>query len=718
MPESEQKDVYVLDATDAENTWRQLAIAALQYNDASERTAAASEQAAEYLGKLADKSGDVEDQQQKMTKAVFSAGAALEVLKKGAQLAFEFLKQGLEGVIADSEGMTKLAAATRNMGYDAEKLVPILEEQSDELEKLWLVDANVTRGMQQLMLQFGIAPGAIDTVTRAVLNYSAATGTDARNSMTGLLRAVENGKEELAKFGVQIETTGDATKDLELVAAELEKRFGGSAAAAAEGLAGTMGQLQRATEDLAKALASFVLSSGVGEKVVKALTEGLDGLTYALSQEAKQESEKLQRQNQLNSAMETRIRMVDRARALEASLATASREGVGIVRAHLDEERARIRVQDERIAKMREEIRLASEATVKEAEQARAVTLSRSSQAEAMERERQLNNQREERERAAAERQKELNRERVAEAERMARAVESIRNKELERTIQADSREFAELNRSERLKRTIRETFDKIEEKRAKDMLEVAKKAAEERKEIEESQLRDVARIQSQIISDMKSAGEQLLSLATTALRDYLVTNQEFTAQYQELSIQRRVADLEEQGVTKTRAEVAQELAEEEANAGKKRLAEALASIAQQAAIKAVFMGAEALAMLAVFNYPGAAAAGAAAAAYAAVAGLAGGAAYAITQSRGFTSEERSTIEGMRRRDEKEKNQVKSGTSKSPTSPTTPGGTSQGEGTVVVYNVFGVAGWTDAQQANALRELMKRHQPSSIGSGR
>lgn len=254
------------------------------------------------FGKKATSSFDRFARQAEMAAKTIKGLFVFDLAKDAANKLIGFVSDGAKALAEEERSAGRLGAAFQALGYDAGKLLPYFNDLAEKLEAETLIDGETIRQVEQLLVQFGIAPKAIESATRAILDYSAATGKDATAAATQLLSAVTSGKEEIGKLGVDLETTGDKTKDLLLATDQLAEKFGGSAAGATQGLAGQLGSLEKATGDLSKALAEFFLKSDAGQKVLKGLTEAIQGVTYALSDEHKKQEEAAARTLKLASA--------------------------------------------------------------------------------------------------------------------------------------------------------------------------------------------------------------------------------------------------------------------------------------------------------------------------------------------------------------------------------------------------------------------------------
>ncbi len=300
-------------------------------------------------------------------KDTITSSLAFSVARDAVAGLWSVVKEGSVALAEEQKSVAQLEAALGQLGGSTSAMLAHFEAQTEELERLTLVDDKAIRSIQQLQIQMGIAPRAVEATTRAILDYSAATGQDAVSAARTLLAAVAGGKDEIAKMGIAIELTGDKTVDMERAAAALAARFGGSAQAATAGLAGQFGRLQKATEDAGKSLADYLQRTGVAEKVTNALTKALEGAAYALGREHEETQAAVERAEAWSAAMETRTRVLDRLQALEANRAKVAESARGFYDAEIRQEKERLALLDEKIAKLNAERAAASAASTAQA---------------------------------------------------------------------------------------------------------------------------------------------------------------------------------------------------------------------------------------------------------------------------------------------------------------------------------------------------------------
>lgn len=298
-----------------------------------------------------------------ISAGVLKAQVAFAALQKAASIAIGVLKSGFLGLMESEQATFRLAAAVRQLGYDVDTLVPALVEQADAFERTTLVSAEAVQQIQQLLLRYGVAPRDIGRTTAALLDYAAATGKDARSSVETLMQALSGGGERMRAFGVTIERTGDRTKDLNALVEKMTEQFGGSAAAATRGLSGDIGRLQLAQENLSKALANFLVQTGIAEIVVSGLTQALEVLKIGIQKlrgegptagAEQEQADKIASAELEITSLQRRIQELQRQQGQLRSLGMDAMSDA--LQKDIDRRMERIRVLQQEIAQAQEEI--------------------------------------------------------------------------------------------------------------------------------------------------------------------------------------------------------------------------------------------------------------------------------------------------------------------------------------------------------------------------
>ena len=171
-----------------------------------------------------------------------------------------------------STGVSKLAAELYRFGLDSVKqsedqaradrllesvaggLTDTFKAQAAAMQSTLGVSDDMVQGIQTMLLRFGEAPASVEATTRALLDYAAATGTDAIAATKILTSAAQSGRAAFKELGLEYESTGVASKDLENITAALATKVGGAAAAEADSLTGSVNKAKQAFGELQEAI--------------------------------------------------------------------------------------------------------------------------------------------------------------------------------------------------------------------------------------------------------------------------------------------------------------------------------------------------------------------------------------------------------------------------------------------------------------------------------
>ncbi len=717
-----ETDVYRLDAGQAEEMLKRLAEMSRQFEAALQAQKETSAETAKASDELSKSLGD------KLQGAVVAANAAFGILKEGARLAFGFIKDGVKSLAAEEESALKLAGAFRGLGYDADKIAPAFDKQAEAIEHTLFVQSESVRQVQALLLQYGVAPNVIGKATDAIVKYAVATGKDAVGSAESLLRAMESGKEGLTRFGVVIKDTGDFTKNLEQASDKLAKQFGGAAQASTTGLSGSMKALSLAEDDLAKNMAKYFTESQVGQAILKGLTEAVQGAAYAFSAEHVEEVKARER----TEAHTRAVHDLTYARDFLAKLEAREAEHANY------QTEQQIRNTKESIEALKERARVtkkaiddASDAITKKADLEH-----KAAEQEATDQSKALN----------ADKNRLANAQEIAKAEeeekRRLEGLAAAFKKVDDARLESLREEAAAMDKETDAWRALQLRIAAIEDERFRHGVTTAHRTADERKKIAKDyndfemfvtrfRIEYVENLEREAADFLKDIETGLVNNVAQALTTLATTNFAFSKAYGEAAAERRQYDLEEQGIHESIADIKKQMAAEEAAAAQQATANVIAAVAQQAAVKAIFAAAEGLAYTAAAIFGAEQGWGAAASSFAAAAafGTLAGVGYAVSSglsnSRGFTTAERESLEGQKK---PKPNFASNGTKPSPGSDSGIGSATSSAavatttaqpvqaGTVInVYNL-GVAGSTKDQQAVALKDILKRYDSLKTGS--
>jgi len=182
---------------------------------------------------------------------------------------------GVTKLYADQEqAEKKLETVLKSTGNAAGFTAEQLKQQARELQKITTFGDEAIIEMQALLATFvNIKNTEFRDAEMSIMNISTLMGTSLKESAVQVGKALNDpikGVSALTRVGVsftdkqketieQLQKTGQTAKAQRIILAELNKEFGGQAAAAANTFAGKMKQLRNSVSDVGEAVVGFFI---------------------------------------------------------------------------------------------------------------------------------------------------------------------------------------------------------------------------------------------------------------------------------------------------------------------------------------------------------------------------------------------------------------------------------------------------------------------------
>jgi hypothetical protein len=229
--------------------------------------------AAEYTGNKAFK--QAETATSKLEKSVAKLGKQLAGVFAASKL-YAFGKQSVKAFAADEKAARSLALALANTGnafasIEVEKFIGDLQRATGVL------DDNLRPAFRTLLTATGNVKKSQDGLALA-LDIAAGTGRDLGAVSLALAKAYGGQTTALSRLGAGLSKATLASGDLDLITAELTKKFSGQALAAAEGYSGSIAKLAVASENAKEIIGKDLLDA----MQMVAGNEGIGGATTAM----------------------------------------------------------------------------------------------------------------------------------------------------------------------------------------------------------------------------------------------------------------------------------------------------------------------------------------------------------------------------------------------------------------------------------------------------
>lgn len=212
---------------------------------------------------------------------VFAGTLAADLAKGAVGLAadalkglFNIFKEGVIDAAATQAALNDVVSAVSRSGHASAETAVFFEEMANSLQDstgvsddLILKSAALAASLTKLGEQ------DVKKVTTAAIDLSAALGIDLNSATSIVSKAVDGNAAALKKYGVEIQTTGDKTKDLELVTKALNNQFGGAAASKLQTTSGAFTNLTNQFADFAKEAGNIVVKNPATVAALNGLAE-------------------------------------------------------------------------------------------------------------------------------------------------------------------------------------------------------------------------------------------------------------------------------------------------------------------------------------------------------------------------------------------------------------------------------------------------------------
>lgn len=202
------------------------------------------------------------------------------------------LGQMASAAAEDQKSVVSLAQALQNVGLGRAS-----KDAEDFVKQLMLATGVADDQLRGALQQATTATGDFalsQRMVRDALDISAATGKDLSTVMTGLAKASLGNLGALTRLGIPLDANTVKSKDFGKALGELESRFTGQAAAAAETYAGQMQRLTMAVDEAKESIGYSLLgaiddlgkSLGGTDGAVSGITALGDGIASVIDQSA------------------------------------------------------------------------------------------------------------------------------------------------------------------------------------------------------------------------------------------------------------------------------------------------------------------------------------------------------------------------------------------------------------------------------------------------
>jgi len=194
--------------------------------------------------------------------AANAAGAALSGLSNlfgtltGAAIGFA------KAAEEDNKSLNQLNIALAQTGGYSTKAAESMASYVDQLEKSSNFSGPAIAKTAALVQQMSVlSADALPKATQATADFAAAFSMDIESAGKIVGKALSGNVEALSRYGIELKSTGDKSKDAAAALEILSDRFGGAAVASIQNFTGAQNQLQNKIDDVGKSFFGQITSN-------------------------------------------------------------------------------------------------------------------------------------------------------------------------------------------------------------------------------------------------------------------------------------------------------------------------------------------------------------------------------------------------------------------------------------------------------------------------
>ena len=238
------------------------------------------------VGKSASAQKALKDTNKQLTKLNTTTGKSKNVLKNfkagwiAAAAVVAVGTKAIGGAVKAAAEQEKqelsLAAAMKQAGTYTQEAFKHNLEYAQSLQAITTYGDEAILGVQRMLTNFGVEGQALDDLTEATLNLAAAKGMDLKSAADLVAKSVGSSTNALTRYGIEVTGAAGSSERMNTAVENINKIFGGSAAAQADTYAGKIKKLKNVWGDLTEV---------AGREFITALEPAVDQLQVFLKSE-------------------------------------------------------------------------------------------------------------------------------------------------------------------------------------------------------------------------------------------------------------------------------------------------------------------------------------------------------------------------------------------------------------------------------------------------
>lgn len=191
----------------------------------------------------------------------------------------DFLKSSVQSYAAAEKATAKLTQALRNTGDASAETISDMSDLASEFQRTTRFSDDLVTEVQALFTQLGeVGPKDMKVAIQAAADLSEGLGIDLEQAATAVSKALQGNETSLKKLAPSLDEAAISGGNLADIAGEIEKRFGGQAAAQLDTYAGRVAQLANEWDNVKEAIGRAIATDPIVTASLRGLAESLGGV--------------------------------------------------------------------------------------------------------------------------------------------------------------------------------------------------------------------------------------------------------------------------------------------------------------------------------------------------------------------------------------------------------------------------------------------------------
>ena len=209
-----------------------------------------------------------------MVKAYVSAEAIIGAVKAAWSGLVTLIQESITAAVEAEQAEAALASALASQGTAMPSVLAAYGRYNDALQQTTIYSGDAITSAQAMLATFGVMPRDMEKATLAAANLAAKFGKDLPDAARMLGAAAAGNTEAIEKLGVEMTDASGVALDFAQQIDNVNEKFSGAAASAADTYAGRLAQLKNAWSDVQESIGRAIVQN----ESVRTLIEGLTRL--------------------------------------------------------------------------------------------------------------------------------------------------------------------------------------------------------------------------------------------------------------------------------------------------------------------------------------------------------------------------------------------------------------------------------------------------------